>query len=232
MTTYARVTQTCGVCGHDNEVRVLTSHYAHGGWADLDTRPPHLSSPILELQVQRCESCGYCATDLAEPPPEGSGETIEPESDQAGPDGLDVPEFALRYLWASRALENQSEQAQAGWLAMKAAWICDDIGHREAAIMARRRAYELFVGARKQGGRFAKSPAHEQIILVDVLRRSRRFEEARERCERALARPLPVRLRRILELESTLIESRDGERHSAREAFEEGAPSSGDSSQR
>ena len=78
--------------------------------------------------------------------------------------------------------------------ALHAAWACDDANEVEAAIECRMRAIPFFVQVANNIGLAydeplsspARHPELWNLQLVDLLRRTSRFDEARERCQAAL----------------------------------------------
>ena len=65
MTTMYEKKVQCCVCGKKSNHKVVRSSYSHGS-SDLDTRPPEMTRSTIYYSIQRCPSCGYCASDLSE----------------------------------------------------------------------------------------------------------------------------------------------------------------------
>jgi len=66
MTYIARSEIRCRLCGSLSRHRVLLSSNTFVGTDDLDGRPPGMLRRTMNLWVQRCPECGYCATDLSD----------------------------------------------------------------------------------------------------------------------------------------------------------------------
>lgn len=64
MTRMQKAAVTCLVCQTESSHTVLLSSNTFGGLPDIDGRPPSMLRGTMDLWVQRCPLCGYCATDL------------------------------------------------------------------------------------------------------------------------------------------------------------------------
>ncbi len=85
-------------------------------------------------------------------------------------------------------------------------------------MSCRSRAVELFRLAQKASEPFADDPASEQALLTDLLRRARRFDEARAESERGLRLVSDEIVESVLLYERRLIEGGDSARHGVDEA--------------
>ncbi|WP_435011443.1 hypothetical protein P12x_002755 [Tundrisphaera lichenicola] len=82
-----------------------------------------------------------------------------------------------------------------------------------AARKCRYEAVELFQRALDAGQGFTSEAGMEDVILVDLLRRSDHLGEALSRCRSGLARSPELKIRMILEYELHLIREGDRDRH-------------------
>ncbi len=221
MTVLRETEQTCRVCGHRERYTVALSGSAFGS-ADLDTRPPPFLRFNLAFEIQRCPACGYCAPDVSEGPDEAAA-VVAREDYRAQLDDPSRPPLANAFLCWSQIQEAAGAYAEAGWAALKAAWACDDEGAEEAARRCRTRALALFRRARAQGQPFAEDPASEAALEADLLRRCRRFDEARAAAEAGLrAEPTPL-LAAVLRYQLRLCDEGDDGLHQVEEALPEEA---------
>ncbi len=181
MTTVRPSTQTCCVCGTSIECMVLASISAFGS-PDLDLRPPEMARYTLGDQLQECPECGYVNGDLGRPT-EGAAEAIRAESYVELRRRSDIPEAASRF--ARYALLRQSDRRAAGRALLSAAWVCDDAFDTRHAQAFRSRAADALLELRP----FVKPPDEPRLgaVLVDVLRRAQRFDEALALAEEILA---------------------------------------------
>ena len=90
-----------------------------------------------------------------------------------------------------------------------------------AARLCRRAAADLFRQALDRGQGFAREPGAEDAIIVDLLRRSGRWEEALSRCRSGLAKDPEPRTAKILEYQARLIQGRDTRSHWLFEAMDQ-----------
>jgi hypothetical protein len=90
-----------------------------------------------------------------------------------------------------------------------------------AARMCRRSAAELFQRATDSGQKITPEASGEEVIVVDLLRRSGRLEDALARCQSDLAKHPEPKVRKILAYEYFLIRKRDIGRHRLDEAMKE-----------
>ncbi len=66
MTTERHEVFRCALCSEESEHTIIGSMNAVGH-PDLDARPPQMRRSTLFAWVQRCLTCGYCATDISSP---------------------------------------------------------------------------------------------------------------------------------------------------------------------
>jgi hypothetical protein len=171
MTTFHSEVIGCAVCGTVSSFRALSSTSAFGSF-DLDLRPPPLQRHTMEFWQQECPSCGYVNVTIGTPL-------------EAAADIVHSPEFAaLRAASDEPALVNRfkrhallvaDEPIQSGWTLLHAAWVCDDLGLWELAKRCREDCVDLWSSV--DYGHDEDS-ARMQSVLVDVLRRAERFDEA------------------------------------------------------
>lgn len=197
----------CSVCGFVSEQAAAPAVEPRSA-PDLDTRPGEPLRSTLSTWMQLCPQCGYAAPDLNYAA-EGVADWVRSAEYQA----MDGP--FERHSWL---LEKLGHGADAGWIALQAAWSHDDAGRSEAARRCRRRAILLFQASKAAGQDFLDSPAEELALAVDLLRRQGSFEAAAETVRVALQdEELPEMIDHILRFQTALIQSRDTERHTLEE---------------
>lgn len=119
------------------------------GSCDLDTRPPEMERSTLRSQVQRCPSCGFCAVEVKDFDQRYSA-ILESEAYQKQLIAPECPELALTFLCAGMLAEGVTRHQEAGWLFLRAAWVCDDHKRDELARRCRCRAADQFIAAMAQ----------------------------------------------------------------------------------
>ena len=184
MTTIRDELVTCAVCGDETPVTVLDSTNTFGP-PDLDLRPAEMARSTIFAWVQRCSACGYAAPSIDEAPP-GTREVVESPAYRAQLADADLPELARSFLCSSTIFEEQGEEAAAARNAIEAAWVCDDENLPEAGTRCRLRAVELLRESEAEGEGLYPDSSTDYAVIVDLLRRAGRFEEAVAQADAAL----------------------------------------------
>ncbi len=184
----------CTICGEIVSLRRETG--AQGTSVALDGRP---AGPVADL-VQRCPFCGYCAPGLGGV--RGLGH--EPLSAfvhgpiyQGQLHNAHLSQEANTNLCWALLCRHARQYEEAGRAALRAAWLSDDDGREEAAQWCRERALDMFLQA--------PSTLELQMLQVDLLRRSGRFEGARTHCQKLLKSKLNPGQTRVLKQQLELI---------------------------
>ena len=158
--------------------------------------------------IKKCPSCGNCASDLSKPI-KGAAKVVKSATYKQQ---LRTPKFhklANLFLCSSLILENAGEYADAGWASIHAAWVCDDAEKDSSAKKCRERAIILLQKAQETGQKFTEKKAEEDLLIVDLLRRSRQFEQANKNCESGLKKKPNKLIRSILLFQGKLISQSD-----------------------
>jgi hypothetical protein len=184
MTTIRQELAGCVLCGQQTFVTVLGSTSTFGP-PDLDLRPSEPARSSLFAWIQRCSACGYCAPSIGQATPY-TREVVEGVPYRSLLADPFYPELARAFLCSSICFEQIGEEASAARNAIEAAWACDDDGAVEAAIKCRVRAAMLLRDSQGEGDELFADAATENAVLVDLLRRAGRFEEAIEAADDAL----------------------------------------------
>ncbi|HPD55934.1 MAG TPA: hypothetical protein P5294_03720 [Smithellaceae bacterium] len=207
MTTVFQERSSCAICGNEKEFVKIYSTNSFGS-PDLDTRPPEMMRSTMHAWVQQCPECGYCASDVVKAPPEAK-KIIEDEKYKSQLKDEKYPKLANLFICMSIIEEQASNCVNAMWALIHAAWVCDDSGHSNEAKTCRNRAVEMLLHAEKHDKKWAKQQGSITAILVDLLRRSGRLEEAREAIAQRRAEISGKIIITILDFQSALIKQGD-----------------------
>ncbi len=213
----------CAVCGATSMQNVIGSTNTLGGGPDLDLRPAEMERSTLWAQIQECPSCTYCAPDLAAAPATANHTLRSPRYVDVGL-GASSNGLARRFTRASLVAEDADELAAAGWLALNAAWVCDDEGDESGAVMNRVRAAELLERAGIAGAPDRENAIEQSALRADIVRRAGRFREAAAIAEGALADADGI-VASVLAFEVALARGGDDGAHRVEEALERFPPS-------
>lgn len=219
MTTIYKGMKTCVLCGKTSEHAKWSTTSAVGS-PDLDTRPPEMERSTIDMWIQTCPSCGYCAPSISERIKKAS-EVVDSDSYRQQLNNLEFPKLANAFFCYSLIQENAGKFAQAGWSSVHAAWACDDDGSTASAETCQKRAVNLLQKARANNQRFAEQHGVEEALMVDLLRRSGQFEEALRICDDGLKKEPGELLADILRFEKMLIGKADNTCHLVSEATKE-----------
>ena len=184
----------------------------------LDTRPLPPDSGMLETRVRRCHECGYCASDLSTSTP-GAEAVVKSEEYRrqlddktTGPDTPPGkyephPDLVNSFLCKSLLDISANDRAAATWSLIHAAWACDDRADlADAAMTCRSKAADMLMSAECNGQAVGQEDGVSTAILVDLLRRSGRMDDARKViAERRLTAPDQIIIS-ILDFQEMLID--------------------------
>jgi hypothetical protein len=207
----------CSLCGARSEQQ-LTDEMDSQGLPDLDSRPAESARSMLGFWVQRCPHCGYCATDISLDYPLADvvmcGEEYRKLLRRRT-----LPEKAADFLAWGLIQEANEESGGAGWAALHAAWVCDDVEDLKAATECRKLALERFARQRARQGHITgfEDPGVEELVLADLSRRIKQLGEAARWVETGLKRQPGVVVRRALEMERDWIARKNLNAHSMQE---------------
>lgn len=195
----------CAICGTFSEQGEAGPAEELGN-PDLDLRPPETMRSTIDLWIQRCPTCGYCSASIASSQP-GMAEVVRSEVYQAQLQDSTLPAVANAFLCSAMLLDQAKQFARAGWMAVYAAWVCDDA--QVAATACRKRAAELLQTARQRGQIISRQKGAAEALLIDLLRRSEQFTLALSICEDALKEQFDDVMMSVLRFQKLLIGKRD-----------------------
>jgi hypothetical protein len=176
---------------------------------ELDGRPIGMYRDTMECWVQECPNpeCGYCAPDLEVDLPNAK-ECVEGTEYKATLKQEGIPPMMRRFRCAAMVQLHAQEAREAATYLIYAAWVADDAKLVEEAKMMRMMAVNLLTGS-------------ECTIIVDLLRRAGRFDQAAIAIDRYLGQSgIDSNEQRLLVFQRTLVEKKDAAAHSVREAFQ------------
>jgi len=212
MTTTTEVSVKCGNCRKPSVHQELLSSNRIGP-PDLDLRPPIMMRDTMDLWLQQCPHCGYCAPELKEKPQHP--EAVKSPAYQSLLQETRFPPLARKFLARALLLE-ANDPAAAADSRLRAAWACDDTQSQTLATECRRMMISTLAHARP----FA-DPNLDVLwgaIAVDALRRSGDFAPAKAEGTELLSRDaVGEDVRRLLEFQLRLIAKRDRAGHTIEE---------------
>jgi tetratricopeptide (TPR) repeat protein len=218
MTTTLKADVVCGVCGERNPQVHIASTNSFGS-PDLDLRPPEMQRSTIVHGVHRCPSCGCCARDLSKVP--GSARSLIDSTEyRAQLTHVDFPELANMFACYAMILEAEGDYPGATWARINAAWACDDTRQAEAAIQCRNEAIRLAHIVRERRLNLKDEPDADHAILVDLLRRAGRFDEALDEADAAISSAKEQTVRAVLLYQKGLIAKSDAATHTVADAID------------
>jgi len=233
MTRIHGVKVKCFVCGREEFFTSVLSTNTFGGSCDLDCRPPEMKRSTLFTWVQRCPHCGYCSNNLADKK-ECAEKVINTEyyRNQLG-NNIPEKDYSLLHLhdknylrqceinnferlinsFLCAALIDSEEGNRLGaiWNSIYAAWVCDDAKRKDQAKQCRLHTIELIKSAEINGDINADKYNHFSAILVDLLRRSELYTDAKALIEKILPWISDETTRKVLRFEKLLIDCTDSD---------------------
>ena len=217
--TFGPQKRTCTLCGTEGDQDILMSAYVAGS-PDLDTRPPETRRAALFTEVQTCRGCGYCAVDVSTS--SSGAETVVKSSEYRRQLHDDAwPYLANRFLCMSMVSRAANDYAGATWGLIQAAWACDDEGNAAEAVKCRSKAADMLVLSEDHGQSVAQQDGAGTAILVELLRRSGRLDDARTVLDQGPAGQAEEAIVQVLRYQENLIARGDTGRHTIAEAFED-----------
>lgn len=204
----------CCNCGAKSKHDVVISASGFGS-PDLDFRPPSRMRNIIYHTIQRCPNCGYCSNDISE----CKGNIDEIVSSKTYQDILNntaIPDKARSYLAAAYINETFNRYSVAANQTVYAAWICDDENNTVGAKFCREKAIDLIFEAMSNSQKLSSSSKQknfEELILIDLMRRSGHFKEAAAFIKKLDLDKLDEKILKVINLQVKLMKNGDVNRH-------------------
>ena len=217
MTTMYEKEVKCCVCGTNSNHEVVGSSYSHGS-SDLDTRPPEMTRSTIYYSIQRCPSCGYCASDLSE----CSGDIkfhVESKEYQEIIGNKAIPKVAASFLALSYEKQQTHQYSESAWAAIRAAWICDDKNKQKASQECRKKAISMIENANAYSQNMGDQAGATEALTIDLMRRAGMFEQALKLADETKTKDIEEIIMQVIAYEESLIESKDIDSHTVSEAL-------------
>jgi hypothetical protein len=176
---------TCALCQTQTTFTSLDVMDAESA-PDLDFRPAEPARRVMLAWVQRCAACGYCAMRIDRATDEDR-DVVSSAAYQAQLVEEGIPELARSLLGVAFIAEELGDEAEAARCTIEAAWVCDDEEATEAARRCRLRAVSLVYECEAEGDELFSDPYADHAVIIDLLRRAGRFEEAVRQADADLA---------------------------------------------
>ncbi len=216
MTTYHPQTQVCCICGTSNECSVIGSTNTLGA-PDLDLRPAEMERSTMHAWFHQCKNCHYVSVDLSRETQDAKSIVDSTDYQELMADS-EIPEVAKRFVACS--LLNAKDREISGVALLRAAWDCDDHDKPDMAKAYREQSADLL--RQLQPFEDQEEQATIGVMLIDVLRRAARFEEANKLADQMLkfktVKRSPAMLA-VVKFQKSLCESQSIERHTIDEAM-------------
>ena len=219
MTTMYEKKVQCCVCGEKSNHKVVRSSYSHGS-SDLDTRPSEMMRSTIYYSIQRCPSCGYCASDLSECSSKVK-DHVESKEYQNIIGNKAIPKVAASFLALSYEKQQTHQYSESAWAAIHAAWICDDKNKQKASKECRKKAISMIESANAHSQKMGDQAGATEVLTIDLMRRAGMFDQALKLAEDTKTKDIEEIILQIIAYEESLIESKDIDSHTVSEALED-----------
>ena len=174
MTSFAHKVYECAICGGFVECSILGSTNTFGS-ADLDLRPPEMMRSTMDVWLQECLNCRYVNSDVSKAVNNAKA-IMETDEYKSIVNDSSIPQLARRF--AQYSLLQRTDVEASGIALIRAAWACDDEKANLLAQCFRNKAADILL--KLELFEDTEEVPTLAVMLVDVLRRSSRFEEARK----------------------------------------------------
>lgn len=196
----------CGLCGKVTQQKAHQYNVTFGA-CDLDTRPAPPLRYQLGEELQVCPHCGYVAEDLTEKI--RGGKDIVLLDDYIILGKQKYPEEVENYCKAAFITKNEESKF---YYYLSCAWIYDDKDNEDLACNFRNKALEIGEGIKDKSVEF-------KLIMVDLFRRTKRFDEAKDFASK-INDELTDQYKAILKLQNYLIDKKIALCYNLKEAIE------------
>lgn len=217
MTNFGRKKSKCSKCKKTTEVTVLVSTNSFGS-SDLDTRPAEMERSTMIAWIEKCEHCGYCASDIeteneVDPNFMKSAQYVEAQSK------AEIPELARDFICAGLCNESIGIYSNATMDYLNASWVCDDrCGiHSPQSKQCREKVIQFIDEAIEKKQSVIQPQNAELLLKIDALRRIEKFDEAIAVANHALTLDFEEFLKQVCKYQIQLSNSRDSDVHTMSE---------------
>lgn len=208
MTTISSTVVTCCICGESSEQSVILSTNTSGP-PDLDGRQPEMYRSTIGHWIMYCPHCGLSLEDISNCPDGllsiiGSHDFTEHIRNLPSDSML-----AWQFLYVSYIKEQYKQYDDATLRAMHAAWAYDDALQHSNSRYARSEAIRLIQIANQNNQFVHDEEGMDNLILVDLYRRNKRYGSARKILDSIDVNYLGPSHRNIYFLQYTLVDQHD-----------------------
>lgn len=219
MTTLYEELDECANCGSTHSFTAVGSTNAFGS-PDLDLRPPPMERDILPLTVRECPDCGLCASRLSDVEGLDIAVVGSPEYTSMLRDPS-FPTLARQYRAMALLAEVAGNSKRAGSALLRAAWACDDLGdeYSDAASRCRKDVLATLKALHEAGESLANDALSDQVLQLDLLRRSGDFDSAEMHAAALSIEDLPDLLAQIVSFQGLKAHARDRACYTVEEAI-------------
>lgn len=187
---------------------------------DLDSGPPRNQRSSLQTWVHVCPHCGYAA-DVLSKPLAGAEDMVGRPAYQRQLKKNDLPYRANAFLCATMLLENAGMMSHAASACMHAAWVCDDAQAHLQALQCRMKAVHLTrMAIQLVEEQHEPEPVMDEVVLVDLLRRTGQFTKAKEAIAYVQHRDVGPVTQQVLAHEQEWVDEKDAAQHTIAEALQ------------
>ncbi len=170
------VKKKCPVCQNEHNYQKLLENNSFG-MRDLDTRPPGMMRNMMHLLVEKCPVCGYVSYDMNQPITSSTKSIMESAKYQEILHDDELNFAIKKFMLLGYLLEN-SDVKKAGITYLRSAWMADDAKKPQIAMKMRSKAIKFLELSLK-----TEEDENVSLIIVDLYRRIRMFDEAKEEAE-------------------------------------------------
>ena len=179
-----------------------------------------MTRSTIYYSIQRCPSCGYCASDLSE----CSGKVkdhVESKEYQNIIGNKAIPKVAASFLALSYEKQQTHQYSESAWAAIHAAWICDDKNKQKASKECRKKAISMIESANAHSQKMGDQAGATEVLTIDLMRRAGMFEQALKLVEETKTKDIEEIILQIIAYEESLIKINDIDSHTVSEALDD-----------
>jgi len=185
------------------------------GSQDLDFRFPEMYRSTMYSWLETCPHCHFISHDISE---KSIGfENISVARYMSTLANPDFPELARTFLAYALLMEQENPES-AGYAQLHAAWVCDDEELSKQALECRTNAIQTLMPCSCNTGEEREIQNH--LIVIDMLRRSGRFEQAAKLLDNLIAiNDFPDYRDDVCHFQQSLISRKDAGTYTIDDAF-------------
>jgi hypothetical protein len=202
MTLPLLIETTCYVCGHSVRLTTLGSTTFWGPY-DLDGRPSGPGRYSIGLEIEVCPHCHYCAPDISVGNVKARDQVETSKYRQIFEDKA-LPRHARYFVCHAVVLDANGAHGGSALAFLHAAWLCDDENKPQASGFR-----QDALGQLERCGSKA-----DQLLTLDLLRRTGQCQKARYLAERLITAPTFAAYQPLITYQLELINAGDIDRHS------------------